>query len=467
MCKCRRTTASAEACQPHQGACREHTRVCTLAARQLTAATQREEPAHFAVALLSFRVFVQAFVVLDLGQHRAQVDERGQEQVGLLLWVGRHASFPACGWVCFSPWLLHRQSGPDRRNSSCPYYTLHVATATGGVGRHRVLTDARRQRVSSAPVWRLWVVAEVRDCASTRTSETLTRRSTASGVVRNAGLKSWWWVCRSPATHSAMAAPRTAARVLVAAAIAATAVLCAVLSTTTAAVATTPPSYDPATTAIAGSHVDVTPGMASFGTALKGVGLHQGVEEELFNRTGAGTMTLMWFTGELIWPTFGDTRIRVYVDGETTPSLDFPVLLAVGQSQPTLQPWGQRRIGNLALSGGVYLTLRIPFGSGIRITAQLPDDEIIKGSKSFYFICRGMTNLPVTWGPLRLPPTARLRLQSLHGYEAAPLEEVRLYKSAVPGSGTGGGALALVTFHGISAKNLTYMEGEVRSYMWV
>ena len=40
------------------------------------------------------------------------------------------------------------------------------------------------------------------------------------------------------------------------------------------------------------------------------------------------------------WPTFGNTRIRIYVDGEPTSSIDFEILMAVGMTGPTLTPWG-------------------------------------------------------------------------------------------------------------------------------
>lgn len=202
----------------------------------------------------------------------------------------------------------------------------------------------------------------------------------------------------------------------------------------------------------------VTPAVKTFGVALKGIGLHPGNETQLLARGGGGTITLMWFTGELIWPTFGDTRIRVYVDGEAVPSLDFKVLFAVGQRGATLSPWGERRLGNVALSGGVYMTFRVPFSQGIRVTAQLPEHEVIGGSKSLYFIARGLTGLPVTLGPLQLPPAARLKLRALENYAAAPLEEVPVYSRP-----DGAGALLLTAFTGASPHNLTYLEGETRS----
>lgn len=100
----------------------------------------------------------------------------------------------------------------------------------------------------------------------------------------------------------------------------------------------------------------------------------------------------------------------MYVDNETEASLSFQVLMAVGMSQPTLTPWGklaldpsnalpscvtqlrlqtgESKLGNVALSGGVYFTYRIPFSHSLRVTAQLPSHMIVSGNKSFYFIIR-------------------------------------------------------------------------------
>lgn len=209
----------------------------------------------------------------------------------------------------------------------------------------------------------------------------------------------------------------------------------------------------PATAAAAAGCVPITPGMRTFGDARKGMSVTSS-ETLLYNRTGAGVVSLMWFTGELVWPTFGNTRVRVYVDGEAEPSISFEILMAVGQSQPTLSPWGETMLGNVALSGGAYFTYRIPFSTSLRVTAQLPPKMVIPGPKSFYFIIRGMTNLPVTIGALQLPATARLKLRTLEHYEAQPYELVQLYNA------TGPGALLQTTLSGISS-NLHYLEGEI------
>jgi hypothetical protein len=57
------------------------------------------------------------------------------------------------------------------------------------------------------------------------------------------------------------------------------------------------------------------------------------------------------------------------------------VLLAVGQTAPTLVPWGQRRLGNVAFSGGAYLTHRIPFAASALVTATIVEDPLDPGPK--------------------------------------------------------------------------------------
>jgi hypothetical protein len=54
--------------------------------------------------------------------------------------------------------------------------------------------------------------------------------------------------------------------------------------------------------------------MELFGTMGKEAQLVPGKELTLLEQGGAGTLTHLWFGGS--WPGWGDTRIRVYVDGE-------------------------------------------------------------------------------------------------------------------------------------------------------
>jgi hypothetical protein len=147
--------------------------------------------------------------------------------------------------------------------------------------------------------------------------------------------------------------------------------------------------------AAAARGVDVR-GVQTFGVAHKGMQL--GAQETaLFNRSGAGagSVTSMWFTGDLDWAAFGLTRVRVYVDGETDPSVSFQLLMAVGVgfNEPVLKPWGESLMGATALQGGIYLSFRIPFEQSVLVTAQAEDDGS-GATHGFYFILRGLTNFP-------------------------------------------------------------------------
>jgi hypothetical protein len=209
--------------------------------------------------------------------------------------------------------------------------------------------------------------------------------------------------------------------------------------------------------------------VTTFGDAVKGITVSSD-ETTLFERTtgGAGVVTQQWFTGDLVWPTFGNTRIRIYIDGFETPSLDFRLLMAsgIGFDHPVVSPWGEELIGATALSGGLYNTLRIAFSNSIRVTATLDEGE---ESHGFYYIIRGLLNSPIVIGDYQLPPNARLSLQKIENYIAQPLETVTLYNSSLTNNSsapvvnaTGGGCVLLVAIQGRS-DNMLYLEGRVRS----
>ena len=91
----------------------------------------------------------------------------------------------------------------------------------------------------------------------------------------------------------------------------------------------------------AGRAGDPTAGLRTFG----GIGkerpiLEAGKEVELFRHAGAGCLTHMWFAMD------SRTRIRVYVDGETAPSIDMAQDLGHGYAHGgPPEPWGVPRLG--------------------------------------------------------------------------------------------------------------------------
>ena len=147
--------------------------------------------------------------------------------------------------------------------------------------------------------------------------------------------------------------------------------------------------------------------------------LEVGTEVELFRRGGHGCLTHMWFAFD------SRTRIRVYVDGESTASIDMDYWLGHGGGKLGIkEPWGVPQMGQL---GGVYNNYRISFGEGIRVTVQ-PTAPKLDGptGNSAWWIIRGTENLPVVIGGVRLPDAARLKLYRVEGHTAKPLEEFAL-----------------------------------------
>ena len=101
-------------------------------------------------------------------------------------------------------------------------------------------------------------------------------------------------------------------------------------------------------------------------------------------------------------------RIRIYIDGEDTASIDFQLLLGHGvgfTEGDDLQyiPWGARRIAHLA-DGGIQNSYRIPYGKSFRVTGTSPN------SGHFWYIIRGVENYPLVIGDLQFPSNTRLKL---------------------------------------------------------
>ncbi len=183
--------------------------------------------------------------------------------------------------------------------------------------------------------------------------------------------------------------------------------------------------------------------------------LSKSEEAVLLEYEGKGCLTHMWFGGD--FKSFGQTRLRIYVDGEKTASIDMKLYLGhgIGFNDPG-PPWGTDRIGITGHQGGLYNTYRIPFGSKIRVTAQLSDSEE-QTRPLFWWIVRGTENLPIELGGVELPDNARLKLYTRENYTAGRLEEIDLCTTRK------NGALYQVTICAKST-NLNYLESCVRAY---
>jgi hypothetical protein len=187
--------------------------------------------------------------------------------------------------------------------------------------------------------------------------------------------------------------------------------------------------------------------------------LEAGKEVELFRSEGKGCLTHMWFAMD------ARTRIRVYVDGEKTPSIDMAQDLGHGYSHAfggPPEPWGVAQIGR---QGGVYNNYRIRFGNGVKVMV-VPITNVFDSvtKRDAWWIIRGTKNLPVFLGGVKLPDSARLKLHRIEGHRAKPLEEFTIAESK------GSGALYQVFLAAQGEKPLgtwedqAYQEGCVRAY---
>lgn len=202
--------------------------------------------------------------------------------------------------------------------------------------------------------------------------------------------------------------------------------------------------------------------MNTFSSIGKGTSSLDGHKEAtLLEHSGSGCLSHMWFGGD--WEGYGQTRIRIYIDGEIEPSIDMELALGHGDGFGTPGPWGGSRMGKTGNAGGIYNTFRIPFGKHIRVTGQRSAEG--PNASPFWWILRGTEGLKVSLGGVELPQSARLKLYGVHNHDAEPLEEVRLCEAK------GNGALYQVTIaaQGLSRTEgwhaLSFMEGCIRAYI--
>jgi len=195
----------------------------------------------------------------------------------------------------------------------------------------------------------------------------------------------------------------------------------------------------------------------TFGTAGKEkTVLKAGVEAELLRHTGKGFLTHMWFGGD--FKDYGLARIRVYVDGEGAASIDMELMMGHGIGfQDDGAPWGVERVGKTGAPSGIYNTYRIPFGKSVRVTAQRASGGE-EETPPFWWIIRGVDDVPLQVGGIRLQGNARLRLYKVENRRVKPLDQFPMYDTPKTGM------LYMVT---IAAKSSSFcfMESCVRAYI--
>ncbi len=178
-------------------------------------------------------------------------------------------------------------------------------------------------------------------------------------------------------------------------------------------------------------------------------------EGTLAEEQGSGYVDHMWFGGD--FTNFRNLRLRIYIDGETVPSIDAELGLAVGVgfSDPAA-PWGTQWAGITGAPSGIFLNYRIPFGKSIRVTAELP--EGVARDMVFWWIVRGLKNYPLEVSGIPLPSTARLRLYKQENLHTEPEQIFDLCNVVHDG-------MVFQVTMAAQSTNFEFMEGQMRAYI--
>lgn len=221
------------------------------------------------------------------------------------------------------------------------------------------------------------------------------------------------------------------------------------------------------------------PPLKTFGTGWSASVFNQ-TEQTIFEHAvpagTIGVMTHFWITGMeqavhqpgAYFNSNGtdNVTVRYYIDGETSPSIEFkpPMAAGVGFSDVSANgdPTGMahRLIGRAGM-GGWYVNLKIPFGVSVRVTIAKHSNAAgpygWRQDPSFVIV-RGCENLPVMVGAHTLPPSARLRLHKIEAHLFQPLDWVPLLD--IP-SGRG---LVLLVALAASSTSYQFWEGCFHMY---
>jgi len=186
-----------------------------------------------------------------------------------------------------------------------------------------------------------------------------------------------------------------------------------------------------------------------FGTGLSSGWV--GPEQFLFGHVLApgqsGAMTHFWAT----YPTDVDdgVLVRYWVDGETTPSIEFRPSLACGVGSYDVDaPWGTKWFGKGSKNGGWHWNFRIPFQKSILVSVLHTNDT----HGGFYMIVRGAANVAITYGGVDFPSTARL-LQFRTDAYFQPIEYITLANV------TSGRGIMFMHTLAVESGNMNFLEG--------
>jgi hypothetical protein len=214
------------------------------------------------------------------------------------------------------------------------------------------------------------------------------------------------------------------------------------------------------TTAAAELEVRIKPESLITATTFTAVGKEEQpfldrAEADLASQTGAGYLDHMWFGGD--FANYLKLRIRLYIDHEHTSSIDMEIGMGAGIGyEDATAPWGTAFSGVTGSPSGIFLNYRIPFRSHIRITAELPSG--VARTTVFWWILRGVLNLPLQVGDMCLPGASRLRLHRIEDLRVEPLDEFSL--CSIEGSG-----MIFQVAMAAKSANYHYIEGQMRAYI--
>ncbi len=180
----------------------------------------------------------------------------------------------------------------------------------------------------------------------------------------------------------------------------------------------------------------------------------EATEAVLAERSGAGYLDHMWFGGS--FPHYSKLRLRIYVDGELAPSIDMELGLGVGVGfEDPYAPWGTKWCGMTGSPSGIFMNFRIPYARKIRVTAELPAG--VPRDTLFWWIVRGIMDVPLEISGLQLPGHARLRLHKRNELLVQPLDEFALCNVA-------GAGMVFMVMMAAKSTNFEFMEGQMRMY---
>jgi len=191
-------------------------------------------------------------------------------------------------------------------------------------------------------------------------------------------------------------------------------------------------------------------------------------ETVLFNHTcGTAPCVITQMHIPSIYPGHGcpwdweSGRLKVYVDGSAVPTLDVTLLQiasvgaagAQGNSHKDISPFSAGNLfGKNAQTGGVWTTIRIPFGVSVTVTLQQALE--CNSESTYWFIIRGVEGLQISLGEIELPPQARLVQSFINATTYAPDQYIPLANAS---SGIDG--MLLYTFVDATSNDPNYLEG--------